>query len=86
MTGETEIRTVNYKGDVFNCFYVRQDPSTGPGWYVFGRNEKYDGRYIMLCARPNVKERRHPYYNKLVRRGWHTKREANAIAKEMNGG
>jgi hypothetical protein len=88
-----EIETVNYSGHSFSDFEARQDTSRGPGWFVFGRNaEKYGtrtdgkGAYVMLCARPSVAPRRHQHYNGMVRRGWHTKREAQVVADAMNAG
>lgn len=88
-----EIETRNYSGHVFSEFYVQRNPGLAPGWFVFGRNaEKYgrlpDGRgaYVMLCARPDVRPRRHPHYNGQVRRGWHLKRQAQAVADAMNRG
>jgi hypothetical protein len=79
-----EVELVDYKGRVYRQFHARRDPSHGPGWYVFGRNEGYGDRLVMCCARPAVKARRHPHYNGLVRRGWRTMREARAIAEDMN--
>lgn len=83
-----EVNTENYGGYHFADFFARRDPATGPGWYVYGRNsEKYGtkadgtGIYVMLCARPSVKARRHRHYNCLVRRGWATKGEAEAVAR-----
>lgn len=85
------IQTINYRGHEFRNFFVAQSPAQGPGWYVFGRNsEKYgtlpngDGAYVMLCARPDVPPRSHRHYNGQVRRGWHTKREAQAAADQLN--
>ena len=83
-TVNVEINTVNYRGDMFDRFYARKDPHSAPGWFVFGRNPGYGDHYIMLCARPAVKARKHPHYNVAVRRGWSTKREAESIAAELN--
>lgn len=91
MTDSVEVETVNYSGHTFGEFYVSRDHGHAPGWFVFGRNaEKYgthpDGRgaYVMLCARPAVPPRKHPHYNAPVRRGWRTKREAQAVADRLN--
>jgi hypothetical protein len=80
----------NYSGHDFRNFFVSRDHS-GPGWYIFGRNsEKYGtlpngrGAYVKLCARPDVKPRRHPHYNGKVRRGWRLKRDAQAVADRLN--
>lgn len=85
------LETVNYSGHAFSAFYVRRDPGHGPGWYVFGRNaEKYgrkddgSGAYVMRCAWPDRKPRRHPHYNGLVQAGWRLKREAQAVADALN--
>ena len=71
-----------WDGSKFHDFHVRKD-STGPGWFIFGRNaEKYGrdengkGRYVMLCG--YVQERRHPHYNGKVRHGWRLKKEAQS--------
>lgn len=82
---------VNYSGHAFTeGLHARRDPGTGPGFYVFGRNaEKYgrkpdgSGAYVAMVARPAVKPRRHPHYNCAVRRGWRTKREAEAVARRL---
>lgn len=88
---QVEFEPIGYSGHKFSDFYAQQDPTEGPGWYIFGRNsEKYGtnadgkGNYIKLVARPDVKARRHPYYNVKVRRGWHTKAEAQHVADELN--
>jgi hypothetical protein len=84
MNEGVQVTTRNYRGDEFREFYARRDPGTAPGWFIFGRNPAYGGRYIMLCARPDVTPRRHPHYNCKVQRGWHTQREAQAIADWLN--
>jgi hypothetical protein len=82
---------VNYSGHVFSGYFVRRDPASGPGFYVYGRNsEKYGtrpdglGAYVKLCARPAVRPRRHPHYNAAVQRGWKRKRDAQAVADFLN--
>jgi hypothetical protein len=96
MTVRTETQVVdvcftNYSGHEFRDFFPERDGARGPGWYVFGRNaEKYGtradgkGAYTMLCARPEVKARKHPHYNISVRRGWRTKAEAQQVADQLN--
>jgi len=86
-----DLVTANYDGHRFDDFYVSRDTSSAPGWFVFGRNaEKYGrradgkGAYVMLCGRPDVPARRHPHYNGPVRRGWHRKCEAQAVADYLN--
>ena len=80
--GDYIVDFTDYKGRVFDTdFRVHRDPAHGPGWYVFGRCVT-DG-VIKVVARPNVKLRRHPHYNCKVRRGWLTKKEAQAIAKTL---
>lgn len=73
--------TIGYDGTVFRDFYVRRDPSSGPGWFIFGRDpnkygvdEQGRGRYIKLCGWRTV--RRHPHYNVPVRHGWRRKADA----------
>lgn len=69
----------------FAGFFPQRAPETGPGWYVFGLNRHhYAGHYVALCARPDVRARRYRYYNGPVRRGWHTKAEAQEIADWLN--
>jgi hypothetical protein len=80
------IQTADYKGRTYSDFHVRKNPGQAPGWFVFGRNEGYGGRLISLCARPDVPLRKHPHYNCRVQRGWLTKREAQAVADQMNNG
>jgi hypothetical protein len=74
---------INYDGHTFHDFYVDIDGSTGPGYFIFGRNKvKYGtypnglGRYVMLCGYRVSKG--HRYYNGKVRHGWRTKKEAQA--------
>ena len=71
---------------VYREFFVAIDPATGPGWYVWGRcRTEYGPRGIIrLCARPSVAPRAHPHYNVRVQRGWHLKRDAQAVADELN--
>lgn len=79
-----EYSLVDYKGRSYADFYVRRAPASGPGWYVFGRNPEYGNTLIRLCARPAVKPRAHRHYNVSVRRGWRTRREAQAAADLLN--
>ena len=81
MTGVI-IKTVNYRGQLFDRFYPQQE--RGLGWFVHGRNPSYNDRYVMLCARPDVPARRRPNRNDIRSRGWRTKREAQAVADMMN--
>ena len=88
---EIQYNNVNEGGYIFTDFYVCKDHGLSPGWFIFGRNKvKYGihddgkGAYVMLCARPSVKPRKHPHYNGKVKRGWHTKKEAQAICDELN--
>jgi hypothetical protein len=74
----------DYRGRLFSEFYVRRDPATGPGWYIFGRNRAAGAMVVKLCARPDVSPRRHSNYNISVRRGWRTMCEAAAIAAWLN--
>jgi hypothetical protein len=78
------IQLTGFRGGHFTQHFARRDPGYGPGWYVFGTNPAYNGRYTMRTAQPDVPMRRHPHYNVRVQRGWRTKREAARIAAEMN--
>ena len=82
----TIFETTDYKGRVFDRFEARQAVGYAPGWLVYGRNPEYGDRLIKVCARPNVKPRKFKLWNGLVRRGWKTKREAQAVAEAMNAG
>jgi hypothetical protein len=82
--GRALFRSVDYKGRVFDRFYVSKDPLHGPGWYVFGRNPDYNDRLVALVAQPAIKPRGHPNYNIRVQRGWSTRREALAYANWFN--
>lgn len=76
-----ELETVDYQGRTFTTdIHIRKDPSTGPGWYIFGRCTDVSANVIKLIARPSVKSRKHPHYNIRVRRGWMTKRAAEFAA------
>lgn len=83
MQGLVEIITVGRFGS-FGNFFAAEDPAVGPGWYVKGRRPEFGGNLVMLCARPNVQERKHPHYSCFVRSGWATKAEAQRVADHMN--
>lgn len=77
MTTSTEIENVDYKDRVFSDnITAEREPSAGPGWYIFARNSE---GICKLIARPNVPARKHPHYTLRVRRGWLTKKEAEAL-------
>lgn len=78
------VSLTGFRGGHFTEHTARRDSSYGPGWYVFGRNPAYNGRYVMRTAQPDVPARKHPHYNGRVKRGWRTLREALAVAREMN--
>ena len=41
----------DYKGRTYGPpFYVAQWHGIAPGWFVFGRNEEYEGRCIKIVA------------------------------------
>ena len=72
-----------YDGTQFGDLHVRRDSSSGPGWFIFGRdarkygvNEKGEGVYVLLCGYRF--RRHHVHYNGPVRHGWRTKRDALA--------
>lgn len=77
---------IDYKGRVYREFFVSKDPGLAPGWFVYGRcrNEYGPNGIIFLVGRPAVKPRKHPHYNVKIRRGWHSKREAQAYADQLN--
>lgn len=79
-----DFHDIDWMGRKFTDFYPARSPEKGPGWYVFGRNPAYNDSLIHLCARPDVEPRKHRLYNGLVRRGWSTKREAQAVADQLN--
>lgn len=80
---------VGYDGSVFTDFYVAKDPCHGPGWFIFGRNKvKYgvhadgSGAYVKNCAYRYARHHRH--YNGRVNHGWMRKRDAQAVADQLN--
>lgn len=79
-----EFSRSDYRGRSYADFYPRRSPASGPGWYVFGRSPEYGNTLIRLCARPAAKPRAHPRYNVMVRRGWRTRRAAQAAADLLN--
>lgn len=75
-----------YDGTKFYDYFIAKD-STGPGWFIFGRDKtKYGvhragpnagkGCYTKLCG--YVIERGARNYNGKVRHGWPRKRDAQA--------
>lgn len=79
-----EVTTTGFRGGHFTRFYVATYHGVAPGWFVFGKNPAYGGRYTMVVARPDVKARKRPNWNGLVRAGWRTMREARAVAALLN--
>ena len=79
-----EVTTTNFRGGHHTRFYAAMDHSHGPGWFIYGRNPAYDGKYSMVVARPDVKARKRPNWNVLTRAGWRTLREARAVAALLN--
>jgi len=73
----------DYKGRTYTDFYPAE-ATTGPGWFVIGKNPEYGGRLRKVCAWPDVKPRRYKMWNGPVRRGWWTKKEAQAVADKLN--
>lgn len=73
----------DYKGRMFTDFYPSKD-CTGPGWFLLGKNPEYDGRLRKVCAWLDVKPRHYKLWNGLVRRGFHSKKEAQAVADQLN--
>lgn len=93
MTAVTDTEDIEYdlgpdhRGRMYRGpFFAAEDPAKGPGWYVFGRSldDYKPNGIIRIVARPNVKPRVHPHYNVRVRRGWLKKRDAQAVADQMN--
>lgn len=75
----------NHRGVEFREFFPTRSTTHGPGWFVFGRNRDwYGGNYTMLCARPLLPLRRYKNLNCKTSRGWRTKREAQAVADDLN--
>lgn len=74
-----------YKGRFFGPpYFVAEHFGIDPGWFVFGRNPEYGGRLVQVVARPDVPERAYLYWNGKRRRGWWLKREAQAVADQLN--
>lgn len=76
-----EIKTLDYMGRVFGAFHARRNP-WGRGFVVYGRGfgaDTYGGALVMVCASPAKPSRRGA-----ARRGFPTKREAQALAGLMN--
>jgi hypothetical protein len=76
-----EIRTDDYRGRIYGAFHARSNP-WGRGFVVYGRGfgaDTYSGTIIMVCATPAK-----PLRRGLSRRGFSTKREAQALAARMN--
>lgn len=87
-----KIETVGYEGSVFTDYTVERYPSHGPGWYVKGHNkDKYGfnattglGNYVKVCAYPDKPKTKAKFYSCLVHKGFRTRKEAQAVADEMN--
>lgn len=74
-----EYSPVCYRGLAWDSgFYIARHSVEGTGWYIHARRPEFGGNYVRLVARPNVGLRKHPHYNKRIRRGWRTQREAVA--------
>ncbi len=73
--------SVDYKGRTFDRFYARKSPQNGPGWFGFGRNAEYGDTLVRLCAQPDGPPTRG---YRVHHKGWRTKKEAQAIADQLN--
>lgn len=76
----------DYRGRLYDRFYVRRDVSIYPGWFIFGRNPEYGDRLIKLCGRPHEPKRRYRKRTCLVYVGWRYKREAAAALQLIREG
>lgn len=65
-------------------FFVARDPGVNLGWFVFGRSPDYGWRTVKVVARPDVKPRVYKHWNGHRARGWWLKREAQAVADQLN--
>jgi hypothetical protein len=72
-----------FRGGHFTGHWAGPNTS-GPGWTVWGRNPAYGGSYVMETAHPAKNRRHHPHWNILTTPGWRTRREAQAVAAELN--
>lgn len=82
----------DYRGCVYTRFEPAQDPSTGPGWFIFGRHateyadEKGVSRLVAVCGWPEAPRRHFVNRNGLGRSGWGTKTQAQSICDILNQG
>lgn len=82
----------DYKGRVYTRFEAGQDPSTGPGWFIWGRHatEYADSsgtsRLIAVCGWPESPLRCFKNRNGLARSGWGSKARAQDICGILNQG
>lgn len=84
IAGQTvEFTATGFRGGHFTGHYAARNDS-GPGWTIRGRNPAYGGSYNMETAHPAKPRRSHPHWNILTTSGWHTRREAQAVADAMN--
>ena len=74
----------DFKGRIYTNFYAAEVLGMAPGWFVLGCYEDYGGRLRKVCARPDVRPRKYKWWNGPVRRGWLTKKEAQAVADQLN--
>ena len=76
-----KIQVTDYRGRIYGAFHARANP-WGRGFVVYGRGfgpDTYSGSIVMVCATPAKPSRRG-----ISRRGFATKREAQALAGLMN--
>jgi hypothetical protein len=77
----------DHAGRTYAGFYADKLMSSragAPGWAVYGVAVGVSARVVRLCAWPDYPPRHYKYANPMINRGWHTKREAAAVAARLN--
>jgi len=79
----------DYKGRVYDSFYVARGSHSATGWVVYGRAVPGIGRdsygpVIKVVAHLGQHTRKPRLWNVRPDRGWRTKREAMAFMATMN--
>ena len=74
----------DYAGREFCGEYYVTPAYSAPGW-VINQYAYAPGGFplVRIAARPNVAPRKYKHFNGQRRRGWHTKREAEAVLKAL---
>lgn len=78
-----EFSRTDERGFAYASFFVRRE-SRSAGWFIYGRRLNVSANVVRICARPSRAARRTGNSNVKTRRGWSTRREAQAALDALS--